>query len=89
VTVSPGPIHHIVVTPTNPTIKVGQTVQLTATVYDANNNVIPGVTVTWSSADQTKATVSSTGLVSGLRKSTVDITASAGGKSGKTSVRIE
>jgi uncharacterized protein YjdB len=89
VTVSPPPIHHITVTPSNPRIKVGETIQLTATAYDAANNVISGVTFTWTSNNTNRATVSSTGLVNALNDGNVTITASAQGMSGSTTVRID
>jgi uncharacterized protein YjdB len=82
------PVDRIVVTPANSTIGPGQTVQLTATLYDHQNNVLTGLTVTWRSSDATKVTVDSTGLATGVRKGTVDITASSGGKSGKATVKV-
>jgi uncharacterized protein YjdB len=69
-------------------VNIGQTVQLTATLYDSHDNVLTGRTVTWASADVTKAIVSSSGLVTAIRKSTVNITASSGGKSGSTTITI-
>jgi uncharacterized protein YjdB len=89
ITVTYPPLHHILVTPANPRIRIGQTVQLSATGYDSNNNVIPGITFTWTSSNTGKATVSSTGLVSGIDDGTADITASASGKSGKTKVTVD
>ena len=89
ITVNYPPLHHIIVTPANPRIKIGQTVQMTATGYDANNNVIPGMTFTWTSSNTNKATVNSTGLVTALDDGTTDITASASGKSGKTKLTID
>lgn len=89
ITVTNQSIGKIIVTPANPRIKEGQTVQLIATAYDATNHVIPGVTVTWSSSNTNRATVSSAGLVLGIQDGVVTITASAGGKSGSTTVRID
>ena len=89
VTVSQPPIHHITVTPANPRIKEGETVQLTATAYDASNNVINGIAFTWTSSNTNRATVSQTGLVTARQDGNVTITASAGGKTGSTSVRID
>lgn len=82
------PVDRIVVTPANPTVNIGQTLQLTATLYDQQNHVLTGRTVTWSSADVTEATVSNSGLVTALKRGTVNITASSGGKSGSTTVTI-
>jgi trimeric autotransporter adhesin len=81
-------VDRIIVTPKDPSIDVGKTVQLTATLLDKQDNVLTGRTVTWTSSDQSRATVSNTGLVSGIRGGTVTITASSGGKSGTTSVRV-
>jgi uncharacterized protein YjdB len=89
ITVSPPPIASIVVTPANPRIKVGDTIQMTATAYDAGNRAIAGVSFTWTSNNTNRATVSSTGLVRALNDGNVTITASAGGKSGSTTVRID
>jgi uncharacterized protein YjdB len=82
-------VHHIIITPANPRVDEGKTIQLTATAYDSNNNVIPGITFTWTSSNTNRATVSSTGLVTGVNDGNVSITASAQGKSGSTTVRVE
>lgn len=89
VTVTTPPINKIVVTPSSPRVKEGNTIQLTATAYDANNNVITGVSFTWTSNNTSRATVDSNGLVTTIRDGNVTITASAGGKSGSTTVRVE
>lgn len=88
ITVQLAPVDSIAVTPSNSTIDPGQTVQLTATLYDLQNNVLTGLTVTWSSSDATKVTVDSNGLATGVRKGTVTITASSGGKSGLATVKV-
>ena len=82
-------VDRIVVTPRDPTIDVGKTVQLVATLTDQQGNVLTGRTVTWTSSDQSRATVSNTGLVSGIRSGSVTITASSGGKSGSVTVRVK
>jgi uncharacterized protein YjdB len=88
ITVQLAPVSRIVVTPANPSVKVNNTVQLTATVYDAQNNVLTGRTVTWNSSNTNRATVNSTGLVTGKATGTATITASSGGKSGSTAVTV-
>jgi uncharacterized protein YjdB len=82
------PVNRVVVSPTNPTINENQTVQLTATLYDARNNVLTGRVVTWSSADNSKVSVSSSGLARGLKKGTVTVTATSEGISGFTDVKV-
>jgi uncharacterized protein YjdB len=88
ITVTSPPIDRIVVTPVNPEIDEGDTIQMTATAYDANHNVIPGVTFTWTSSNTNRATVTSTGLVRAINDGNVTIRAAAGGKSGSTTVKI-
>ncbi len=74
-------IDHIVISPTNPTILPGQTVQFTATAKDINNNTVvtlaqtdPNTTFSWKSADTTIATVDKTGLTTGVKGGVVAIT---------------
>ena len=94
ITVQAGPIllpavGRIVIAPTNPRIDEGETIQLTASVLDGEDRVITGIPVTWSSSNTSRATVDHTGLVRGISNGTVTISASAGGKTGSTTVRID
>lgn len=89
ITVQLAPVDRIVVTPSNPSVGPGQTVQLSATLYDQQNNVLTGRSVTWTSGDPSKATVDGSGLVTALKKGNVNIIASSGGKSGSTTVRVQ
>lgn len=88
ITVMPA-VARIVIAPSNPRINEGQSIQLTATVLDVQDRAITGLTVTWSSSNTSRATVDNTGLVRGISAGTVNITASAGGKTGSTTVRVE
>ena len=88
VSVQLAPVNRVVVTPSNPEINEGKNVQLSATLFDARNNVLSGRTVTWSSADATKVSVSATGLARGLKKGTVTVTATSEGVSGSTDVKV-
>jgi hypothetical protein len=63
------------------TIQRGATRQLDARVIDENNNESSAAGITWTSSDPSKATVSSTGLVTAIRNGRVQITASAGDRS--------
>src|SRR5206468_3408243 len=67
---------------------VGLTSQLTATLKDANGNVLTGRTVTWSSSSTTVATVSTTGLVTGKVAGTATITATSEGRSGTAAITV-
>lgn len=88
ITVSPPPVASISVAPTNDTLFVRETVTLTPTLRDANNTVVTGRTVTWVSTSPNIATVSGTGLVTGVGDGTATITASADGKSASATIRV-
>jgi uncharacterized protein YjdB len=92
VSVTPPPVDVVTVTPSAPNVPAGQTVQLTATLKDANGNVLTGRVVQWSSSNASRATVNSTtGLVttSSINKGTVTITATSEGKSGSAIVTVQ
>jgi uncharacterized protein YjdB len=84
VTVTLRPVATVAVMPADTTVRVGNTVQLTATLRAANNTVLTGRPITWASSDTTIATVSNTGLVRGVRASNqfVSITATSEGRTG-------
>jgi hypothetical protein len=90
VTVTLRPVNTVTVTPADTTVRVGNTVQLTATLRAANNSVLTGRPITWASADTLIARVSSTGLVTGVAASSqfVAITATSEGKSGTARVIV-
>ena len=82
VTVTPVPSSVSITTTPDSLLAKGATVQLTAVVRDAGNNVIAGAPVTWSSNSATVATVDpATGLVtatvSGNTAASANITATA------------
>ena len=89
VTVSTVPIATIGVTPANDTVVVTQTLQLTAVAKDAQGSTLTGRTMAWITSDAARATVSSTGLVTGVSPGSVTITASAEGKTGTALITIK
>ena len=88
VTVTNVPVASVSVTPAPATLQVGQTVQLTATPRDSNGNALSGRVVTWSSSTPSAATVSASGLVTGVAAGSATITAASEGKSGTASVAV-
>src|SRR5262245_38172940 len=79
---SPAPVGAVTVSPGSASVAVGATVQLAATTKDANGNVLTGRSTTWPSGATGTATVSSSGLVTGVAAGTATITASSEGKRG-------
>ena len=59
-------------------LALGDTARLTAEVRDQNQGPIPGATVTWTSSNEAIATVSASGLASGVGNGEAAITGSAG-----------
>lgn len=87
-TVSSVPIATIAVTPTSDEVVVTQTLQLTAVAKDAQGGTLGGRAIAWSTSDASRATVSSTGLVTGVAPGAVTITAAAEGKTGTSSITV-
>jgi DNA/RNA endonuclease G (NUC1)/uncharacterized protein YjdB len=84
----PGPITSVTVTPGTANVLLAQTTGLTATARDANGITV-ATTFTWSSSNTAVATVSSTGVVTGLALGNAIITATAAnGVAGTSSVTV-
>src|SRR3989454_410315 len=88
VTVSNVPVASVTVTPASASVQQGATVQLTATPRDASGNPLTGRAIGWSSSDNTIATVSSSGLVTGGVAGAVAITATSEGQSGTAAITV-
>jgi hypothetical protein len=69
-------------------LRIGETLQLTATLRDAQGGQVTGPAVTWESSDAAVATVSPEGRVEGIGHGDATITASAQGRSGSRSVAV-
>jgi hypothetical protein len=78
----------VTVSPANDSVTVGSTAQLIATPRDANGNPLVGVAVSWTSKNTAVATVSSSGLVSGVAAGADSITATANGRSASALVTV-
>jgi uncharacterized protein YjdB len=84
----PPPVASVAVAPSTATVEPGKTVQLTATTLDANGNVLTGRTVTWTSLNTAVATVSSSGLVTGVAEGSAGIEATSEGKTGTAQITV-
>ncbi len=78
----PAPVASVAVALNPSSINVGETASSTATLRDANGNVLTGRTVTWSSANSTVATVSANGTVTAMSAGTASIIATSEGQTG-------
>jgi len=70
------------------TVAVGGSMQLTASATDANGNAVTGMTATWVSSNQVVATVSTSGVVSGVAAGSVTITATINGIAGSKDLTV-
>ena len=82
------PVASVTVSPATASVPAGQTVQLTATLKDANGNTLTGRTVTWSSDNTAVATVSGSGLVSSVAAGAATITATSEAKTGTSAITV-
>ena len=90
VTVNAAPPTSINVNPTSLSLEaIGATGQLTATVTDSNGDTIPDASVTWSTSDESVATVSSSGLVTAVSNGNATITARHESLEASASVTVE
>lgn len=89
-TVTPVPVASVEVTPREPSLLVGQTLQLGTVVKDSLDREVTGREIIWTSSDPVKLTVSSTGLIRSFGEGTVTVTATAreNGRNGNQSIRI-
>ena len=72
----------------SPFVLVDTKLSLKANVLDANNAVLAGVPVTWSTSDPSVATVDGTGAVTAVGPGLVIITATGGGASGTSTLQV-
>lgn len=88
VTVELRPVARVVVQPSEPTLRVGETVQLTARVL-ADDGTVYNRDVAWSSADPDVATVDATGVVTAGRAGSATIRARVDGVTGTAVVHVD
>src|SRR6266699_379632 len=88
ITVNSAPVATVTVSPTPATIVAGYTQQLTASLYDANGNLLSGRIVTWSSDNPAVATVSNAGLVTAVAPGAANITDTSEGKGGSAAITV-
>ena len=85
---APIPVASVSVTPSSATLQVNATVQLSAATRDANNNVLTGRVIGWSSGNGAIATVSSSGLVTAKGAGSISITAASEGQTGSATITV-
>jgi hypothetical protein len=82
------PVASVHVSPDPASVAAGGTVQLSAALQDAGGEPLSGRTVTWTTDNAQVATVSATGLVTGVAVGSATVTATSEGKSGTSHVTV-
>jgi hypothetical protein len=85
---TPAPVASVSVASPASVVLVGATLAMTATLRDAAGNTLSGRTVVWTSSDNSKAGVSSTGVATGIAAGSATITATSEGKSGSLAITV-
>ena len=85
---APTPVASVTLSPSSASVQAGKTVQFSATTRDASGNILTGRTVTWTSGQSSVATVSSSGLVTGVAAGSAQITATSEGMTARASVTV-
>src|SRR6266516_2358857 len=88
VTITTIPVASVTVSPTTASLQVSATRQFTAVTKDSTGNTLTGRVVTWASSNTAVATVSTSGVVSGMASGPATITATSEGQSGTTALTI-
>src|SRR5688572_28064822 len=87
--IGPGPrVTRIDVTPQATDVDVTGTQQYTALAFDAQGQSVSGKTFSWRTSSSAVASISSSGLATGVAPGTATITASTDGVSGSASIRV-
>src|SRR5687767_15041951 len=84
----PDPVVSVTVTAPSSTLIVGQSLQLTATPANASGASLSGRRVTWNSQNDAIATVSSSGVVTGISEGAVRIDATVESTSGSIGLQV-
>jgi uncharacterized protein YjdB len=88
VTVINVPVVSVTVSPTSASVLVGGTVQLVATPRGPGGNPLTGRVVTWTTSSSTVATVTGSGVVTGVAAGSATITATSEGINGTAAVTV-
>jgi len=76
------------VTPSSATVQVSRSITLAAVTLDALGNTITGRAITWTSSNPLVATVSGSGVVSGVASGSATIVATSEGQQGSAAITV-
>src|SRR3970282_2245815 len=88
ITVETVPVASVTVSPASATLVEGESTQFDASVRDEGGQTLADRVVAWATSDPTIATVSATGLVTGVAAGTARISATSEGKGDTATVTV-
>lgn len=88
ITVTRIPVASVVIAPAETEVRLGRTVKLVATAYDAQGRALAGRAITWASSSSLRATVDQNGTVTGRVLGIVTISATSEGQTGTAKVTV-
>jgi len=87
-TPAPVAVASVAITPTSASVSVGATTSLSAEARDAQGRVLSGRSISWSSSASNIASVSASGIVTGVSAGSATITATSEGRTATASVQV-
>ena len=84
----PVPVASVSVSPATSSLQAGGTVQFSAVTRDANNNVLTGRAISWSSSNTAVATVSASGVGTAVAAGTVQVRATSESQIGSATLTV-
>ena len=88
VTVVPTPVNRLLVTPSTASVASGSTQTFTATAYDADGSIVATPSVSWTSSNTGVATVSASGVASGVAGGLATISARSSDKTASATLAV-
>src|SRR5437016_3834674 len=82
------PVASVTVSPTSGSARIGATVQLSGVTKDSAGNLLTRRTVSWMTSNNAVATVSASGMVTGVAAGSATITATSDGQSGTAAMTV-
>ncbi|MEO8480474.1 MAG: serine hydrolase, partial [Gemmatimonadota bacterium] len=89
VTVTPVAVASVTLSGVPPELETGEAKPLAAITRSAGGATLTGRSVTWSSSNEAAATVSQTGVITGMGSGTTTLTATSEGKSATATLRVD
>ncbi|MCC6929747.1 MAG: Ig-like domain-containing protein [Gemmatimonadaceae bacterium] len=86
---TPGPVAFVNIAAVSSSMVVGATQQMTAALYDKDGKAVTSSSVVWSATPTAVATISASGVLTGVTPGTVKVTATSGSQTSTADILVE